>query len=101
MTAGDSREGLGAVSILLPSNLRRFTGGPIQVQASGRTLRDLLQDLDQRFPGLGPRLCEDDGRLRKHVIAYVNNEDCRFLRNEDTPVVEGDEVSFVAAVAGG
>ena len=42
-----------------------------------------------------------DGKLRRFVNIYVNQEDIRFLQGEGTAVSDGDEVSIVPAIAGG
>ncbi len=60
----------------------------------------LINDLDQKYPGLGERISED-GKLRRFVNIYVNEEDVRFMKNEETEVKDGDEISIVPAIAGG
>lgn len=89
------------VSVRIPTPLRSLTGDQALVTASGRTVREILEDLEERFPGIRQRLCDEGGRLRGFVNIYVNQEDVRFLKGEETPVAEGDEVSIVPAIAGG
>ena len=44
---------------------------------------------------------KDKGQIRRFVNVYVNEEDIRFLQNQDTPLKEGDEISIIPAIAGG
>ena len=89
------------ITVRIPTPLQKLTGEQPEVSASGRTVQDLLQDLDQRYPGLKERLCDPQGRLRRFVNIYVNEEDIRFLKQEATPLKDGDEVSIIPAIAGG
>ena len=57
--------------------------------------------MNEQYPGLRDRICDDQGQLRNFVNVYVNGEDVRFLQGLDTPTTAGDEVSVVPAVAGG
>jgi molybdopterin converting factor small subunit len=61
----------------------------------------LVEALEERYPGIKARLCDDSGKLRRFLNIYVNSEDIRFLDNETTALSDGDEVSIVPAVAGG
>jgi molybdopterin converting factor small subunit len=61
----------------------------------------LVEALEERYPGIKARLCDDSGKLRRFLNIYVNSEDIRFLDNETTTLSDGDEVSIVPAVAGG
>jgi molybdopterin synthase sulfur carrier subunit len=64
------------------------------------TIIDLVQNLDKKFPGIAERISEG-GKIRRFVNIYLNDEDIRFLKNEETEVKDGDEVSIVPAIAGG
>ncbi len=88
-------------TIHIPTPLRPFTDKRESVEVNGATVGELLADLTKRYDGLRKHLYADDGRLRNFVNVYLNDEDIRFLKNLDTPVKEGDEVSIVPAIAGG
>ncbi len=88
-------------TVRIPVPLRRFTGGAEEVSASGTTVADIISDLDRSHAGVKARLCEDDGKIRRFVNIYVNDEDIRFMQSLDTPVSDGDELSIVPAIAGG
>ena len=90
-----------AVSVKLPTILRRHTGGEARVEAKGATLREVLEDLESRYPGIREGVLADDGGLQRFVNIYVNDEDVRYLGSLETPISEGDVVSILPAVAGG
>jgi molybdopterin synthase sulfur carrier subunit len=90
-----------AVQVLIPTPLRKFTHNEETVTTAPGTIATLITDLDRQFPGIGARLTDDQGELRRFVNIYVNEEDIRFLSGKDTPIKEGDAVSIVPAIAGG
>ena len=83
-----------AVEVRIPTILRKHTGGERAVTAAGDTVRDLLADLDRRYPGIA-------GSLHRFVNVYVNDEDVRFLGALDAKLNDGDVVAILPAVAGG
>ena len=89
-----------AVKVRIPTPLQRLTQGKEEVEGVSGTVLELITDLDKRFPGLGERISEG-GKVRRFVNIYVNEEDIRFLKAEETTVKDGDEVSIVPAIAGG
>lgn len=89
-----------AVKVRIPTPLQRLTQGKEEVEGAPGTVIGLIQDLDRKFPGIGERISEG-GKVRRFVNIYVNEEDIRFLKAEETPVKDGDEVSIVPAIAGG
>ena len=86
--------------IRIPPMLRGEVGGARQVPADGDTVRELLDDLMARFPGLRPQLVEDDD-IAPFVNVYVEGEDVRTLDGLDTPVATGSTVILLPAMAGG
>ena len=90
-----------AISIRIPTPLRKLTGEQEVVQADGATVGELLHSLDATFPGFKERICDENGNVRRFVNVYVNDEDIRFLDEQATTVREGDELSIVPAIAGG
>jgi len=62
---------------------------------------EMIEDLEKSYPGMKERLCDDKGSLRRFINIYVNEEDIRFLKMDQTPLKDGDEVSIIPAIAGG
>ena len=90
-----------SVSVRIPTILRTYTGGSAEVAAQPGTLREVIAGLDATYPGLGSRIVDDTGNLRRFVNVYVGEEDVRFAQGMDTPVTAGAHVSVIPAVAGG
>jgi molybdopterin synthase sulfur carrier subunit len=90
-----------AVKVRIPSPLRNYTNGADTVQANGATVTEVLNNLKEQAAGIETRLFKTPGQLNRFVNIYLNDEDIRFLKNLDTPVKEGDEISIVPAIAGG
>jgi molybdopterin synthase sulfur carrier subunit len=89
------------IKVRVPTPLRRFTGGSDEVAASGDSIKAILQDLERRHPGIGERLLDEKGELRRFVNVYLNGDDIRFLSQLDSKVKDGDDISIVPAIAGG
>jgi sulfur-carrier protein len=89
------------VQVRIPTILRSYTGGAAEVTAPEGTLREVIAALDAAYPGLGGRILDDGGQLRRFVNVYVGDEDVRFAQGLDTPVTAGARVSVIPAVAGG
>jgi molybdopterin synthase sulfur carrier subunit len=88
-------------TIRIPTPLRKLTEGKEEVAASGATVGEVITNLDQAYPGIKARICDDSGAVRKFVNIFANDEDIRYLKNLDTPIKDSDEVSIVPAIAGG
>ncbi len=88
------------VTVRIPTPLRSLTGGEEQVQTSGATLREVIDALEQKHPGIKDRLLDDKG-VRRFVNIYVGDEDARFLDGLETKLASGTEISIVPAIAGG
>lgn len=87
--------------VRIPTPLRKLTDGQGEVPADGDDLRSVIASLEARHPGIGERLLDDAGELRRFVNVFVRDEDVRFLDGLDTEVGPDDTVSIVPAVAGG
>ena len=87
--------------VKLPTILRSQAGGEKQVDVDGTTLREVLSDLETRYPGITSTVLTEDGALHRFVNVYVNDEDVRYLGSLETEVRDGDTVSILPAVAGG
>jgi len=90
-----------AVTVKLPTILRKHAAGEAKVGADGATLRDVLSDLEGKYPGITKNVLAEDGGLHRFINVYVNDEDVRYLGSLETEVADGDTVSILPAVAGG
>jgi len=88
-------------TVRIPTPLRKLTNNQEEVAASGATLGAVLDELNAAYPGLGERIVDESGVIRRFVNIFVNDEDVRFLQEKETPVKEADVISIVPAIAGG
>jgi len=86
------------VKVRIPSPLRSYTQQQAVVDADGATLTELLFDLNRRYPGLRFRMVDEQGRIRKHMKIFVNEESVREL---ETVVDARDEITIMQALSGG
>ncbi|WP_405980508.1 MoaD/ThiS family protein [Streptomyces sp. NBC_00158] len=89
-----------AIEVRIPTILRTYTDGEKAVNGEGATLSELFADLESRHKGIEARLLED-GKLRRFVNVYLNDEDVRFIDGIATALKDGDSVTILPAVAGG
>ena len=89
------------IQVRIPVQLRTLTNGEELVSASGKSVLEIIEDIERKYPGVKDRICEADGKVRRFVNIFVNEEDIRFLDNLQTPISDADEVSIIPAIAGG
>lgn len=89
------------VEVRIPTVFRKFTEGRHVVEVEPGSIADLIDQLEQRYPGMRGQLITETGDLHRFVNVYVNDEDARYLDKLDTKVSEGDVVSLLPSVAGG
>ena len=90
-----------AVTVHVPTPLRKLTGNQSEVQAEAATVAELVDNLESAHAGIKEKLFDESGDIRRYVNIYVNDEDVRFLDGKDTSLRDGDSVSIVPAIAGG
>ncbi|MFQ6042351.1 MAG: MoaD/ThiS family protein [Candidatus Poribacteria bacterium] len=90
-----------AVTVRIPTVLRKLTKNQAEVEASGSDISTLIADLESKYPGIKERICNDEGKIRRFVNIFINDEDIRSRGNEAAKLKDGDVVSIVPAVAGG
>jgi molybdopterin synthase sulfur carrier subunit len=88
-------------TVRIPTPLRKLTNGQGEIEVESGDLRAIVTELEELHPGIGDRLLDDKGELRRFVNVFVRDEDVRFQQGLDTKVGSGDTVSIVPAVAGG
>ena len=94
-------EGEARIQVWLPRALRTYTRGRDTVALGGDTLADVIAQLNARFPGIGYRILNDQGRLRQYVLVFVNDDSVAHLEPEAVRLRDGDTVHILPSVAGG
>lgn len=90
------------VQVRIPTPLRKLTNNEELIPVNAATVgAAIATELQSRFPGIRERLLDEQGAVRRFVNVYVNEEDIRFLQNQQTPLEDGDEISIIPAIAGG
>ncbi len=90
-----------SVKVRIPTPLQKLTAGQAEVQVEATTIQNLMTALEVKYPGMKERLCDEGGKIRRFVNVYVNEEDIRFLAQENSQLKAGDDISIVPAIAGG
>ncbi|KAB2661045.1 MAG: MoaD/ThiS family protein [Verrucomicrobia bacterium] len=87
--------------VRIPTPLRKLTNNEELVEVNAASVGEVFKELQSRFPGIQERLLDESGAVRRFVNVYVNEEDIRFLQNQETPIQPTDEISIIPAIAGG
>jgi molybdopterin synthase sulfur carrier subunit len=87
--------------VRIPTPLRKLTNNEELVEVNASNVGAAIVELQSRYPGIKERLVDESGAIRRFVNVYVNEEDIRFLQNQDTPLKNSDEISIIPAIAGG
>ncbi|MCH2310309.1 MAG: MoaD/ThiS family protein [SAR202 cluster bacterium] len=90
-----------SATVRIPTPLRKVTNGADKASVEGNSIAEVIDSLENTFPGIKKRICEESGELRSFVNVFVNGEDIRFSDGINTSISSGDEISLVPAVAGG
>ena len=90
-----------SIKVRIPTPLQKLTANQAEVQCEAKNIDELLADLEKKHPGIKERLCDAEGKLRRFVNVYVNEEDIRFLQGQETALKPGDDISIIPAIAGG
>ena len=90
-----------SAKVRIPTPLRKLTNDEELIEVEASTIGEAINELQTRYPGIKERLLDETGAVRRFVNVYVNEEDIRFLENQDTKLKSGDEISIIPAIAGG
>src|SRR5262247_2655137 len=85
-------------NIHIPSPLLSYTNQRNDVEASGSTIAEILDDLNRQFPGIRFRMIDEQDSIRPHMKIFVNGEQVWML---DTALESSDEVYILQALSGG
>ncbi len=90
-----------SVKVTLPTALARHTNGEKSFSSAAANLPGLLAEIDAKYPALSENVKDADGKLRRFINVYVNDEDIRFLGGDAHQFEDGDEVMLIPSIAGG
>jgi sulfur-carrier protein len=86
--------------VRVPPVLRSEAGGAREIEASGTTIRELLEDLSTRVPALGEKVYDGED-IKPYVNVYVDGEDVRTRGGLEAPVRDNATIVLLPAMAGG
>jgi molybdopterin converting factor small subunit len=89
------------MKILVPTPLRQYAGKQSTIDVPATTVAEALNALTSSYPDLRKHLYSDEGKLRAFVNLYLNDEDIRYLQQDQTAVKDGDTLSIIPSIAGG
>ena len=90
-----------AVTVVIPTTLRLFTGHQSEIELEGKTVVEVLTTLSEEYPETKKALFDEEGKLRSFINVFVNDENIRDLNDFDTEVKDKDEIILIPAIAGG
>jgi sulfur-carrier protein len=90
-----------SIKVTLPTAFTRHTDGRKHFDSEAQNLPGLLVDIDQSFPALSTQIKDEEGKLRRFINIYVNDEDIRFLGGDTYSFQDGDEIMLIPSIAGG
>ncbi|MCU1322838.1 MAG: thiamine S protein [Acidobacteriaceae bacterium] len=90
-----------SVKVFLPAAFTRHTDGRKNFDSAAENLPSLLADIDTSFPALSTQIKDENGKLRRFINIYINDEDIRFLGGETYAFQDGDEIMLIPSIAGG
>ncbi len=89
------------VEVTIPGPLLQYTHDQKEVQLNADSVLDAIKELDKKFPGMKDRICDEQEKVRAYVNIFVNGEDFRHMKSEQTKLKDGDEVMILPSIAGG
>lgn len=88
-------------TVQIPRVLSQYSGGKLSVEARGGTVGAVLLDLQKTYPLLYGCICDETGRLRRHINLFINNKLLLQRESLSTKLNHCDVVSVFQAVSGG
>ena len=87
--------------VRIPAPLRNLTRQQAVVDAVGKTVEEVVADLEKSYPGFRERICDETGQIRRFINIFVDGEDVRLKNGIKCPVGVTAELSIIPAIAGG
>ncbi|MEM7126419.1 MAG: MoaD/ThiS family protein [Chloroflexota bacterium] len=88
-------------TLLVPTPLRRLTGGQSKIEIEGETVGAILQVAEEKYPGISAKVLDESGSVKRFINVFLNEDEIGELKGLETPVTANDRVSIVPAMAGG
>lgn len=88
------------MKLIIPEQFKKIVGSS-EIDASGKTVEEVIYNLINEFPDIRPRLFNEEGKLNRFINVYVNDEDIRFLNGILTEVYKDDTITLLPSIAGG
>jgi molybdopterin synthase sulfur carrier subunit len=88
-------------TVRIPTPLRKITDDLSEIECEVETVGAAIDYLEQKYPGIKERLCDENGEPRRFINIYVGEEDIRFLDGLNTKIEADQEISIIPAIAGG
>ena len=89
-----------SVKVRLHHYFNDFTNGQEVVESNAQTIKELIDDLEAKFPGIKEHLVDKRGRLQGFIELFVNAE-VVYPENTNVPIKDGDLIEILMIVAGG
>ncbi len=89
------------VTVYIPTPFRQMTGNRASIEVPGETIAEVLDNLDQQFPGVHDLIYSAQHKIPAHINIYVNNQEISALNGDATALASGDQVAIIPAISGG
>ena len=89
------------MTVNVTSVIEKLVGGQRSFESLGDSVKSLIENINEAYPGFSDQILEEDGELRRFVNIYLNDEDIRYLDGLNTELTDDDTVSILPALAGG
>jgi molybdopterin synthase sulfur carrier subunit len=89
------------ITVRIPTPLRKFTGEKDTIPVSGKTVKEVIENLVREYPELKAQIMDQNGEVRRFVNLFLNDRDIRFLGGANAEVRDGDQLAIIPAIAGG
>ena len=89
------------IKVQVTSVIQKVVNGQSEFEAEGSVVSELIEDIENKYPGFLQQIANESGELHRFVNVYVIDEYIRFINGKDTPLNSGDVVAFLPALSGG
>jgi molybdopterin synthase sulfur carrier subunit/adenylyltransferase/sulfurtransferase len=88
-------------TLTLPALMKYYVNDLSEVQITGSTVSQAINDLTSQYPAIKPHIIDNQGRLRRHVNLFINKENINNLNGLDTSIEESDIIILMPSITGG